>query len=56
MNGSDITDSEEELSVELLECNNCEARYSILLGEDFLHEDSHYCPFCGEYNMRDEDI
>ena len=47
---------EEELSIEILDCKNCEAQYSILLGDDFLHENSHYCPFCGEYNVREEYI
>ena len=41
-------------TTDLIECRNCEAQYSILLGEDFLHENSHYCPFCGDYNARDE--
>jgi hypothetical protein len=41
-------------TTDLIECRNCEAQYSILLGEDFLHENSHYCPFCGDYNTRDE--
>ena len=45
---------EEELTIELIECINCEARYSILLGEDYLHEEAHYCPFCGEYNIMEE--
>jgi uncharacterized paraquat-inducible protein A len=48
--------SEEELSVEIIECRNCEAQYSILLGEDFLHENSHYCPFCGDYNVREDKL
>jgi len=56
MNGDVVTNTEEELIVELLDCKNCEAQYSILLGEDFLYERSHYCPFCGEYTVRDEDI
>ena len=46
-------DEDEELTAELLDCNNCEARYYILLGEDYLIEYSHYCPFCGEYNVWD---
>ena len=45
---------EEELLVEIHDCRNCEARYSILLGDDFLQETTHYCPFCGEYNVRDD--
>jgi uncharacterized Zn-finger protein len=44
----------EEESLEILDCRYCEAQYSILLGDDFLHENSHYCPFCGEYNVREE--
>jgi predicted methyltransferase MtxX (methanogen marker protein 4) len=40
---------DEELVVEMLECRGCEARYSIILGEDYLHEEARYCPFCGEY-------
>ena len=47
---------EEELSVEILDCRNCEAQYSILLGDDFLNENSHYCPFCGDYNVREDVI
>ena len=50
----DIIEPEEEIDAELIECRECEARYSILLGEDYLHEDAHYCPFCGEYIVRDE--
>jgi len=41
-------------TTDLIECRNCEAQYSILLGEDILHENSHDCPFCGDYNARDE--
>lgn len=44
----------EDATPDLIECRNCEARYSILLGEDFLHENSRYCPFCGDYNTRDD--
>jgi len=44
---TDIPD--EELFAEILECRGCEARYSIILGEDYLHEEACYCPFCGEY-------
>jgi predicted RNA-binding Zn-ribbon protein involved in translation (DUF1610 family) len=39
---------------ELLECLNCEARYSISLGEDYLYQYSWYCPFCGEYIVRSD--
>ena len=34
---------------ELMECLNCEARYNVLLDEDFLNDVARYCPFCGEY-------
>ena len=44
---NDIPD--EELTAEILECRGCEARYSIILGEDYLHEEARFCPFCGEY-------
>jgi rRNA maturation endonuclease Nob1 len=40
---------DEEIFVETLECRGCEACYSIILGEDYLHEEARYCPFCGEY-------
>ena len=57
MNSDDLlkpdVEEDEELAAELLECNSCEARYRILLGEDYLNEYSHYCPFCGEYNVGD---
>ena len=56
MNSDDLLKpdvEDEELAAELLECNSCEARYCILLGEDYLNEYSHYCPFCGEYNVGD---
>ena len=43
-----------EIIAELIECLNCEARYSVLLGEDFLNDTAHYCPFCGEYIVGEE--
>ena len=46
---------DEELSVEILECRGCEARYSIILGEDYLHEEACFCPFCGEYIIKGDD-
>ena len=49
----DTTDPEEELAAELIECINCEARYSILLGDDFLIEEARFCPFCSEYIIRE---
>ena len=43
---------EEEEEEELIECWNCEARYNIV-GVDFLYEDACYCPFCGEYRLKE---
>ena len=39
---------------EILECLNCEARYSISLSEDYLYQNACYCPFCGEYIVRSD--
>ena len=49
-------DADDECEKEhlLLECNICEARFRILLEEDFLYEDPRYCPFCGDYMIHDE--
>jgi predicted RNA-binding Zn-ribbon protein involved in translation (DUF1610 family) len=41
-------DFDEDTEVELISCKSCEAEFKILLGEDLLNEDAHYCPFCGE--------
>lgn len=43
----------EPKDIELHECSVCEAQYSVLLGEDFLNEHINYCPFCGDYIVRD---
>ena len=48
---SDPLEEEEVEEEELIECRNCEARFSIV-GDDILYEDACYCPFCGEYMVR----
>ena len=46
-------DPNEELIAEIIECDSCEAKYTILLSEDYLQEEARFCPFCSEYVMRD---
>ena len=48
-----LEEDEESIDIEMVECSVCEARYSIILGEDFLNEEISYCPFCGEYIVRE---
>ena len=47
-------EDEKDEEEEIIECLNCEARYSISLGEDYLYQNACYCPFCGEYIVRSD--
>ena len=47
-------DDDKENDIDIIECRGCEVRYSITLGADCLHEDARYCPFCGEYNIKED--
>ena len=45
---------DEELTAQMVECTFCEVRFGVILGEDFLEEGVHHCPFCGEYIVDDD--
>ena len=49
-----LVDLDNENDIDILECRGCEVRYSITLGADCLHEDARYCPFCGEYIIKED--
>ncbi len=52
LNGDD--EDNPEVVAQTVDCLSCEVRFSVILADDYLHEDVHYCPFCGEYIVGDE--
>lgn len=41
-------DEDELLTEDEIDCRNCEANYTVKLGEGFLQMSVAFCPFCSE--------